>query len=72
MTVESDIKEIKDDVKKTYGAFNCLQSQMHSIFNDIQEARSLFESLLSVFNDLEKHFTEASKIELKKPDEEKS
>lgn len=66
MEDNNEIKVIKDDIRKTYGAYSSLQSQMHNIFGDIQEIHSLLQSLLGVFNDLKTHFKEAmaSKITL--------
>lgn len=64
MQTNDDIKEIKDHIRKTYGAFSSLQSQMHSIFGDIEEIHSLLQSLLSVFNDLKGHFSEAMECKI--------
>jgi hypothetical protein len=66
MQVKDEIKGMKDDIRKTYGAYSSLQSQMHNIFGDVQEIEGLLKSLLSVFNDLKNHFSEAmdSKIKL--------
>ena len=47
------LKDVLHDVEKCYGAYSCLQDQIYTINNLLEEIRGLQESCLSAFDDLD-------------------
>ena len=63
--IKAELKDIRMEVRKCYGAYSSLQAQLHHINGVIDEIRLLFEEISVCFKDLFEDWKKVLK-ELKK------